>query len=43
MDIICYMSDTIWAINGLLGGVIVLGLGISFIYHMLKAKEKKNG
>lgn len=43
MGIICYASDIIWAIDRLLGGIIVLGLGISFIYHMFKVKEKRNG
>ena len=43
METICYMSDIVWSLNGLICGIIVFGLGVSFIYHLITAKGKKNG
>lgn len=43
METLDLVSSVIWKLNSIVGGIVVFGIGVSFIYHLINAKEKKNG
>jgi hypothetical protein len=43
METLDLINSVIWKLNSTVGGIIVFGIGVSFIYHLINSKEKKNG
>ena len=43
METLDLISTVVWKLNSIIGGIIVFGIGVSFIYHLITAKERRNG
>ena len=37
------VRDVVWAVVSTMGGIILFALMTSFVYHLITAKERRNG
>ena len=43
MTTLFLVRDVVWAVVSTMGGIILFALMASFVYHLITAKEKRNG